>query len=224
MRTSRLRPILCLASLFVCATIAVARAENWVSSGDACLDIDSIRWVNDTKIGEALISYRVSTCEHGHPDVQTYLLGVKRRECPAIIQGATSFASFMYMPKESNWRFDVNGHLKGAAFRGLALVACRKKGAPDGLVVFENDLSKGAATVFVDGSQVCILDSESFLSSSCDVDLRRFGDDPQRRHAVRIIAGRREVNDTVSLSDCHWNWQGTKVFEVRDDRVHFDCM
>src|SRR5579884_401776 len=91
---------------------------------------------------------------------------------------------------------------------------------------------RGKASSYIDSTEACRLDAASAIEEdkvilpeiSCDVNLRRFGSDPQQRHAVRIVAGWREANDTVSLSDCHWNWRGTKIFKIGDDRIHFDCM
>lgn len=200
-----------------------ARAENWFSSGDACMDLDSVHLVNDAKVDGTIVAYQASACENDHPDKRTFLIGVRRQECPAIINGAASFAYFMREPSWPNWR---QVELSGENFRALAFTACRKKGAPDGLVVFENDLSDGRVTIYVDGTEVCQLNStaDTFIGNTCDVDLRRFGSDSQFRHTVRISAARGDVNDTVSIADCHWNWQGTKNFEIMDSRVHFDCM
>lgn len=223
----RLLAALSLAGLLAGSATTAAHAENWFDSQDACLDLDSVRLVNDAKIGETLVAYRSSSCTNGHPAKEVYWLGVKRRECSAVLKGATSFATFMFRPNENNsWRLDTKGYLAGEAFRGLALQACHKKGAPDGLVEFENELSGGRATVYIDGTQVCLLNSmsDNFVGFNCDVDLSRFGADIEYRHAVRIDAGQREENDTVSISDCNRNWRGTKLFEIMDSHVHVGCM
>ena len=224
MRTSALRALPVVVPVLACAAAAGAQAENWFTSGDACMDLDSVHLVNDAKVDGTIVAYQVSACENDHPDKRTFLIGVRRDECPAILNGATSFGSYMREPAWPNWRKVA---LSDESFRGLAFTACRRKGSPGGLVVFDNDLSKGDVTIYVDGTQVCQLDSayeSPFAHSECDVDLRRFGTDSQFRHAVRIVAARGDVNDTVSISDCHWNWQGTKQFDIMDAKVHFDCM
>ncbi len=224
MRSSCLRLLLVAAGALACSAIAVAHAENWFSSGDACMDLDSVHLVNDAKVDGTIVAYTASACEHDRPDKRTFLIGVRRDDCAAILNGATSFAHYMREPSWPNWR---KVSLNGENFRSLAFTACRRKGSPDGLVVFDNDLSRGEVTIYVDGTEVCQLDSayeRPFAHSECDVDLRRLGTDSQFRHAVRIVAARGDVNDTVSISDCHWNWQGTKNFDIMDAKVHFDCM
>jgi hypothetical protein len=31
-------------------------------------------------------------------------------------------------------------------------------------------------------------------------------------------SGPRQVNSTIVVIDCHWNWRGIKVFQIQDDR------
>jgi hypothetical protein len=33
-------------------------------------------------------------------------------------------------------------------------------------------------------------------------------------------SGPRQVNSTIVVIDCHWNWRGIKVFQIQDDRLH----
>ncbi|HZP97895.1 MAG TPA: hypothetical protein VFB13_00020 [Reyranella sp.] len=220
----RLLPTSLLVGLLAGALSIAARAENWLSSGDACMDLDSVHVVTGAKVGGgALVAYQASACQNDHPDQRRFLIAVSRDDCPAILNGATSFAYFMHEPQWPDWR---QVSLSGANFRSLAFTACGKKGEPDGVVEFDNEMSHGRATVLVDGRQVCQLNSmgDSFVGNTCNIDLRQFGANAEYRHTVRIVTGLGDVNDTVSISDCHWNWQGTKVFEIMDEKVHFDCM
>jgi hypothetical protein len=222
--------VLAVATLLMIAPTRGARAENWLDSGSEasggamCMDLDSVRLGGDDSVGRSLVTFRVSSCKNGHPDSAIYQMGVKRDECPAVLKRTGPFTYYVFNLVVQHWKAAA---LTEPAFSGLAFAACRAKGEPDGLVVFENEMTAGTAIVYVDGAERCLLSPQSEAmgtSSDCDVDLRRAESDSQRRHTVRILAGQREVNDTVAISDCHWNWQGTKVFEIMDGKVHFGCM
>lgn len=234
-RTGRLAPIaaLALSLVFAAAAIGEAQAENWLKTGDkTCMDIDSIRIVNDSQRHTLVAFVLELNCDPSYKTHLRQVRAVKRDDCPGIMAGDKPAMIAIYGPgvdiSKAAPPITVEGDSVG---RGMAVIACHRKGAPDGLVVFENEMMQDTAVVYVDGAEACRLDAPlgdngimGLLNNDCEVDLRRFGSDPERRHAVRIVAGGREVNDTVSVSDCHWNWQGTKVFEISDERVHFDCM
>ena len=211
--------------LFACLTMATkAHAENWFKLADkSCMDLDSFRIVQDWE-HESLVVYSMDMkCEPGAKAHLSQIRGVRRDDCPDVLNGGQTVLLSVYgvgddFSKVKPLRAEAND-----IGRGTALIACRHKGAPDGLVVFENDMATDSVVVYVDGGQACRIESMG-LDSDCDVDLRRYGSDVERRHAIRIVAGGRSVNDTVSISDCHWNWRGTKVFKIEDARVHFDCM
>ena len=50
------------------------------------------------------------------------------------------------------------------------------------------------------------------------------GDDDDFKHMVSAATGGRTWSDKVSVSDCHWNWLGTKTYTFRDDHVPFECV
>ncbi len=226
-------------ALFIAAaTSGKAHAENWYPFRDElrCVDLDSIKIANDAR-GETLITFMQALfCDprtQAHKKNHEYITGVTRAECPRILDGDKRAMVAIYGPAADVSTAEPPMRMEASpAERDMAYLACRQKGAPDGLVVFENDMARESVVVYIDSTEACRLDAASAIEEdkvilpeiSCDVNLRRFGSDPQQRHAVRIVAGWREANDTVSLSDCHWNWRGTKIFKIGDDRIHFDCM
>jgi hypothetical protein len=96
-------------------------------------------------------------------------------------------------------------------------------------VAFTNELPKqyGLPRIYIDGVEICTGDDHVYfeLVNGCDTHLYNFdpGHDAMRRHAVRIVSAAGTVDDTVSVSDCHWNRQGHKFFVIQSNRVHFDC-
>ena len=87
---------------------------------------------------------------------------------------------------------------------------------PDGLVQFVNNSSNSVA-VSVDGSPVCTVNP----GTSCSTQLS--GSDADAKHAVHADTSGRSWDDRVAISECHWNWAGTKTFTFTDTSVPFDC-
>ena len=86
----------------------------------------------------------------------------------------------------------------------------------DGLVVFVNS-SSTAVTVSVDGEIVCSIEP----GDSCSTVLG--GTDPDVEHLVHGDMGSNSWDDKIKISECHWNWNGTKTFTFTDEHVPFEC-
>jgi hypothetical protein len=86
----------------------------------------------------------------------------------------------------------------------------------DGLVVFINS-SSSTVTVMVDGTSICSLDPDEKCSTVLT------GDDADYKHLASASTNGRTWTDKISVSDCHWNWLGTKTYTFRDNGVPFEC-
>lgn len=88
--------------------------------------------------------------------------------------------------------------------------------APDEAVNIEND-SSTTVTVALDGVEVCSIEPNVICTATIQ------GPHDEAPHSIVFDDGARSATDTVSIGDCHWNWNGVKTFSVSDARIHFDC-
>lgn len=204
-----------------------AHAENWLeTSNDTSIDLESYRIAYDAENNPMVVFVVDLNCNSNHRSGPRQVRAVKRRDCPALLNGGQTIMMSIYgvgvdtsKEKRNLWiEADEHG-------RSWAMLACHRYGAPEDWVEFENQMGEGIATVYVDGRELCRLhpDMEVMGSEECRVSLYRFDRDPMHKHAVHIVAGDREVNSTIAVTDCHWNWYGIKVFQIQDDRLHLAC-
>jgi len=88
--------------------------------------------------------------------------------------------------------------------------------ADNEVVQFVNQMSD-VVSVRVDGADACQLAP----GESCTA--RLSGTDADVRHDVHAETASGTWDDTVKISECHWNWQGLKTFTFTDERTSFDC-
>lgn len=85
-----------------------------------------------------------------------------------------------------------------------------------GLIEFSNS-SSYTVFVSVDRVQVCVLNP----GDSCSYTLTG---DSERKHGVHMVnSANQTYDDKVQLSECHWNWNGTKTYEIKDSGPKFKC-
>lgn len=49
------------------------------------------------------------------------------------------------------------------------------------------------------------------------------GTDADAENLVHGDTGSNSWDDKINISECHWNWNGTKTFTFTDDNVPFEC-
>lgn len=87
---------------------------------------------------------------------------------------------------------------------------------PDGLVVFVN-AGSDSVTVSVDGAIACTIEP----GSTCSAVLN--GTDSDMKHPLHADMGSRTWDDSIRISECHFNWMGPKTFTFSDENVSFAC-
>jgi hypothetical protein len=104
-----------------------------------------------------------------------------------------------------------------AAIASTMPVAASAADAPvEGLLMFRND-SSATVSISVDGSSLCSMAP----ASNCSTVLTG---DPGAYHSVAATSNGRSWSDRIRISECHWNYQGTKTYTFRDSGVPFTCV
>ncbi len=86
----------------------------------------------------------------------------------------------------------------------------------DTLVLFINN-SSGAVTVSVDGRSGETIQPNTRMFFSLDAG------DSDRKQSIHAKMGTRTFDDRVSISECHWNWNGMKSYTITSQSVPFEC-